>query len=129
MNGEADCPTDLEMAAPKGQDRWSQEDMLKLTFSNFIYKPKEKISRSPADNQSCKMSVLPGIIAFGGVIIMCLVCLLASRKNNTCSFSYQETNNVYVHRPQLIVENRVFSRGQGLPLAGSREIQPYKKEN
>ncbi|CAH6776238.1 Ubtf [Phodopus roborovskii] len=30
MNGEADCPTDLEMAAPKGQDRWSQEDMLTL---------------------------------------------------------------------------------------------------
>uniref|UniRef100_A0A7N4P2H7 Upstream binding transcription factor n=1 Tax=Sarcophilus harrisii TaxID=9305 RepID=A0A7N4P2H7_SARHA len=30
MNGEADCPTDLEMAVPKGQDRWSQEDMLTL---------------------------------------------------------------------------------------------------
>ncbi|XP_036195467.1 nucleolar transcription factor 1 isoform X2 [Myotis myotis] len=30
MNGEADCPTDLEMAAPKGQDHWSQEDMLTL---------------------------------------------------------------------------------------------------
>ncbi|XP_068920550.1 nucleolar transcription factor 1 isoform X4 [Petaurus breviceps papuanus] len=30
MNGEADCTTDLEMAVPKGQDRWSQEDMLTL---------------------------------------------------------------------------------------------------
>ncbi|XP_067397159.1 nucleolar transcription factor 1 isoform X2 [Emydura macquarii macquarii] len=30
MNGEADCPTDLEMTAPKNQDCWSQEDMLTL---------------------------------------------------------------------------------------------------
>uniref|UniRef100_A0A674JUZ8 Nucleolar transcription factor 1 n=1 Tax=Terrapene triunguis TaxID=2587831 RepID=A0A674JUZ8_9SAUR len=30
MNGEADCPTDLEMTAPKNQDLWSQEDMLTL---------------------------------------------------------------------------------------------------
>ncbi|XP_061872705.1 nucleolar transcription factor 1-like isoform X6 [Colius striatus] len=30
MNGEAECPTDLEMTAPKNQDRWSQEDMLTL---------------------------------------------------------------------------------------------------
>ncbi|XP_074835009.1 nucleolar transcription factor 1 isoform X3 [Carettochelys insculpta] len=30
MNGEADCPTDLEMTAPKNQDRWTQEDMLTL---------------------------------------------------------------------------------------------------
>ncbi|KAM6312088.1 nucleolar transcription factor 1 isoform 8-T9 [Podargus strigoides] len=30
MNGEADCPADLEMTAPKNQDRWSQEDMLTL---------------------------------------------------------------------------------------------------
>ncbi|XP_074796634.1 nucleolar transcription factor 1 isoform X3 [Natator depressus] len=33
MNGEADCPTDLEMTAPKNQDRWSQEDMLTLLES------------------------------------------------------------------------------------------------
>lgn len=102
---------------------------VKLTFSNFIYKPKEKISRSRADNQSCKMSVLPGIIVLGGTILMCLVCLLASRRNNTCSFSYRNTNNVYVHRPQVIIENTVFSSGQDLPLDCSREIQPYKKEN
>ncbi|XP_060137504.1 nucleolar transcription factor 1 isoform X2 [Zootoca vivipara] len=30
MNGEADSPTDLEMTAPKNQDRWTQEDMLTL---------------------------------------------------------------------------------------------------
>ncbi|KAM6993628.1 nucleolar transcription factor 1 isoform 2-T7 [Passerculus sandwichensis] len=30
MNGEAECPADLEMTAPKNQDRWSQEDMLTL---------------------------------------------------------------------------------------------------
>ncbi|XP_066484161.1 nucleolar transcription factor 1 isoform X1 [Tiliqua scincoides] len=30
MNGEADSPTDLEMTAPKNQDRWTQEDMLNL---------------------------------------------------------------------------------------------------
>ncbi|XP_068775268.1 nucleolar transcription factor 1 isoform X8 [Struthio camelus] len=30
MNGEAECPTDSEMTAPKNQDRWSQEDMLTL---------------------------------------------------------------------------------------------------
>ncbi|XP_005302011.1 nucleolar transcription factor 1 isoform X1 [Chrysemys picta bellii] len=30
MNGEADCPADLEMTAPKNQDLWSQEDMLTL---------------------------------------------------------------------------------------------------
>ncbi|XP_075767313.1 nucleolar transcription factor 1 isoform X3 [Pelodiscus sinensis] len=30
MNGEADSPADLEMTAPKNQDRWSQEDMLTL---------------------------------------------------------------------------------------------------
>ncbi|XP_077662500.1 nucleolar transcription factor 1 isoform X3 [Eretmochelys imbricata] len=33
MNGEADCPTDLEMTAPKNQDCWSQEDMLTLLES------------------------------------------------------------------------------------------------
>ncbi|EDM12860.1 RGD1566254 (predicted) [Rattus norvegicus] len=75
------------------------------------------------------MSVLPGIIVLGGTILMCLVCLLASRRNNTCSFSYRNTNNVYVHRPQVIIENTVFSSGQDLPLDCSREIQPYKKEN
>ncbi|KQK85634.1 nucleolar transcription factor 1-like protein [Amazona aestiva] len=30
MNGEAECPADLEMTAPKNQERWSQEDMLTL---------------------------------------------------------------------------------------------------
>uniref|UniRef100_A0A8C3CAL1 Upstream binding transcription factor n=1 Tax=Cairina moschata TaxID=8855 RepID=A0A8C3CAL1_CAIMO len=30
MNGDAECPADLEMTAPKNQDRWSQEDMLTL---------------------------------------------------------------------------------------------------
>ncbi|XP_077169784.1 nucleolar transcription factor 1 isoform X3 [Paroedura picta] len=30
MNGEADSPTNLEMTAPKNQDRWTQEDMLTL---------------------------------------------------------------------------------------------------
>ncbi|XP_042328298.1 nucleolar transcription factor 1 [Sceloporus undulatus] len=30
MNGEADSPTELEMTAPKNQDRWTQEDMLTL---------------------------------------------------------------------------------------------------
>uniref|UniRef100_A0A2D4M3D6 Nucleolar transcription factor 1 n=1 Tax=Micrurus spixii TaxID=129469 RepID=A0A2D4M3D6_9SAUR len=30
MNGEADSPTDLEMTAPKNQDRWTQEEMLTL---------------------------------------------------------------------------------------------------
>nr|XP_016850040.1 PREDICTED: nucleolar transcription factor 1 isoform X5 [Anolis carolinensis] len=30
MNGEADSPTELDMTAPKNQDRWTQEDMLTL---------------------------------------------------------------------------------------------------
>uniref|UniRef100_A0A669PYT8 Nucleolar transcription factor 1 n=1 Tax=Phasianus colchicus TaxID=9054 RepID=A0A669PYT8_PHACC len=30
MNGDAESPADLEMTAPKNQDRWSQEDMLTL---------------------------------------------------------------------------------------------------
>lgn len=30
MNGDTECPADLEMTAPKNQDRWSQEDMLTL---------------------------------------------------------------------------------------------------
>ncbi|XP_015741365.1 nucleolar transcription factor 1 isoform X2 [Coturnix japonica] len=30
MNGDSECPADLEMTAPKNQDRWSQEDMLTL---------------------------------------------------------------------------------------------------
>lgn len=33
MNGEADCPTDLEMAAPKGQGRSS---LIYVLFSHMV---------------------------------------------------------------------------------------------
>lgn len=59
MNGEADCPTDLEMAAPKGQGR--SEPQFPASFSPWPSRQPVGHHHHPPNSRPCLQTVQPTI--------------------------------------------------------------------
>lgn len=103
--------------------------LLKMSLTKELL---EKISRSLADNLSCKMSPIPLIFIFGGVLIICLMqqyLAYKSSKNVVKVFCHQ-ANDVHIYQTQVVMTNTLeTSSGKSHPLGRSGEIQSLKKQN